>query len=157
MKLDVADATAMEALGAQLAQAYTAGIIYLQGDLGAGKTTLARGLLRALGHTGKVRSPTYTLIEPYQLESAAVYHLDLYRLADAQELEDLGLRDLLAEQALLLVEWPERGAGVLPAADLRINIEHRDKGREVRLDPAIRNGPAFHKPDPSRVISSAEY
>ena len=140
MRLDVADATAMEALGAQLAQAYTPGIIYLQGELGAGKTTLARGLLRALGHTGKVRSPTYTLIEPYLLESGAVYHLDLYRLGDAHELEDLGLRDLLAEQALLLVEWPERGAGVLPEADLRISIEHREKGREVRLDPVSLTG-----------------
>ena len=135
MKLDVADAAAMEALGARLAAARTAGIIYLEGELGAGKTTLARGLLRALGYADKVRSPTYTLIEPYLLDSGAVYHLDLYRLNDAQELEDLGLRDLLAEQALLLVEWPERGAGVMPAADLRVCIEHRGEGRRVELQP----------------------
>ncbi len=135
MILDVADAAAMEALGARLAEARTAGIIYLEGELGAGKTTLARGLLRALGHSGKVRSPTYTLIEPYLLDSGAVYHLDLYRLADPQELEDLGLRDLLAEKALLLVEWPERGAGVMPAADLRVGIEHRRAGRRVTLEP----------------------
>ena len=130
----------MESLGAQLAGARAAGIIYLQGELGAGKTTLARGLLHALGHVGKVRSPTYTLIEPYLLDSGAVYHLDLYRLSDAQELEDLGLRDLLAEQALLLVEWPERGAGVMPAPDLRITIEHRDAGRRVTLQPMSATG-----------------
>ena len=136
----------MEALGARLAAAHIAGIIYLEGELGAGKTTLARGLLRALGYAGKVRSPTYTLIEPYLLDSGPVYHLDLYRLNDAQELEDLGLRDLLAEQALLLVEWPERGAGVMPAADLRICIEHRAEGRRVELQPLSAAGEHFLGP-----------
>ena len=140
MKIEVADAAAMESLGAQLAQSRAAGIIYLQGDLGAGKTTLARGFLQALGHTGRVRSPTYTLIEPYPFDFGMIYHLDLYRLSDARELEDLGLRDLLEEQALLLVEWPERGAGVLPAADLLISIEHRDVGRRVTLDAATEAG-----------------
>jgi len=140
MKIDVADAAAMESLGAQLAQSRAAGIIYLQGDLGAGKTTLARGFLRALGHTGRVRSPTYTLIEPYPFDFGVVYHLDLYRLSDARELEDLGLRDLLEERALLLVEWPERGSGVLPAADLLVSIEHRDVGRRVTLEPATATG-----------------
>ncbi|MCK5479569.1 MAG: tRNA (adenosine(37)-N6)-threonylcarbamoyltransferase complex ATPase subunit type 1 TsaE [Gammaproteobacteria bacterium] len=138
--MDIPDATAMEALGAQLAQACTAGIIYLKGELGAGKTTLARGFLRALGHEGRVRSPTYTLVEPYPFDSGTVYHLDLYRLSDARELEDLGLRDLLAEQALLLVEWPERGSGVLPAADLLVTIEHRDEGRRVTLEAATATG-----------------
>ena len=140
MKIEVADAAAMESLGAQLAQSRAAGIIYLKGDLGAGKTTLARGFLQALGHTGKVRSPTYTLIEPYPFDFWMVYHLDLYRLSDAGELEDLGLRDLLEEQALLLVEWPERGSGVLPAADLLISIEHRDVGRRVTLEAATAAG-----------------
>jgi len=140
MKIDVNDAAAMESLGAQLAQPRAAGIIYLQGDLGAGKTTLARGFLQALGHTGRVRSPTYTLIEPYEFDFGMVYHLDLYRLSDAHELEDLGLRDLLEGQALLLVEWPERGSGVLPTADLLVSIEHRDVGRRVTLEPATTTG-----------------
>jgi tRNA threonylcarbamoyladenosine biosynthesis protein TsaE len=140
MKIEVADAAAMESLGAQLAQSRAAGIIYLKGDLGAGKTTLARGFLQALGYTGRVRSPTYTLIEPYPFDFGMVYHLDLYRLSDALELEGLGLRDLLEEQALLLVEWPERGSGVLPAADLLISIEHQDVGRRVTLEAATAAG-----------------
>jgi len=146
VKIEVADAAAMESLGAQLAQARTAGIIYLKGDLGAGKTTLARGFLRALGYAGRVRSPTYTLIEPYPFDSWAVYHLDLYRLSDARELEDLGLRDLLEEQALLLVEWPERGSGVLPPADLLITIEHRGEGRRVTLEAATGTGQRLISP-----------
>lgn len=133
MKRLLANAEATEALGAQLAQAITPGIIYLNGDLGAGKTTLARGFMRGLGHTGKVRSPTYTLVEPYELEPCRVYHMDLYRLADAEELEWLGLRDMLAEAALLLVEWPERGSGFLPSADLTIDLEYTGDGREARL------------------------
>lgn len=133
MKRQLANAEATEALGAQLAQAITPGIIYLNGDLGAGKTTLARGFMRGLGHTGKVRSPTYTLVEPYELETCRVYHMDLYRLADAEELEWLGLRDMLAEAALLLVEWPERGSGFLPSADLTIDLEYTGDGREARL------------------------
>jgi tRNA threonylcarbamoyladenosine biosynthesis protein TsaE len=133
MKRVLADAQATALLGEQLASAITPGIIYMQGDLGAGKTTLARGLLRALGHTGKVRSPTYTLVEPYVFASRRVYHLDLYRLADAEELEWLGLRDMLAEAALLLVEWPERGSGFLPSSDLSIDLEFAGGGREARL------------------------
>lgn len=133
MKRLLVNAEATEALGAQLAQAITPGIIYLNGDLGAGKTTLARGFMRGLGHTGKVKSPTYTLVEPYELEPCRVYHMDLYRLADAEELEWLGLRDMLAEAALLLVEWPERGSGFLPSADLSIDLENAGDGREARL------------------------
>jgi len=133
MKRVLVNAEATESLGAQLAQAITPGIIYLNGDLGAGKTTLARGFMHGLGHTGKVRSPTYTLVEPYALEPCQVYHMDLYRLADAEELEWLGLRDMLAEAALLLVEWPERGSGFLPSADLTIDLEYAGGGREARL------------------------
>lgn len=136
MILDLPDAEATEALGARLAQSLTPGIVYLQGDLGAGKTTLTRGLLRGLGHEGRVRSPTYTLVEPYRLGGSVVYHLDLYRLADPEELEWLGLRDMLAEHALLLVEWPERGIGVLPAADLVISLEYSGSGRRAILEAA---------------------
>ena len=136
MILDLPDAAATEALGARLAQSITPGIVYLQGDLGAGKTTLTRGLLRGLGHAGRVRSPTYTLVEPYRFAGTTVYHLDLYRLADPEELEWLGLRDMLAESALLLVEWPERGAGVLPAADLVIRLEYSGNGRRALLNAA---------------------
>lgn len=140
MILELPDAAATEALGARLAQSITPGIVYLQGDLGSGKTTLTRGLLRGLGHQGKVRSPTYTLVEPYRFDDCAVYHLDLYRLAEPEELEWLGLRDMLAERALLLVEWPERGAGVLPAADLVIQLEYAGPGRRAMLDAASSAG-----------------
>lgn len=132
---DVADAEAQERLGALLAaDCPRPAVIFLEGDLGAGKTTLARGFLRALGQTGPVRSPTYTLLEPYELAAGPVFHLDLYRLADGEELAYLGLRDLAGDRAILLVEWPERGAGALPAPDLRVRIEHRAAGRRVTLE-----------------------
>ena len=121
---ELADAEATEQLGAQLARAATPAVVYLHGDLGAGKTTLVRGLIHALGYDGKVRSPTYTLVEPYACKPCTVSHLDLYRLADAEELEWLGLRDMLEEPSLLMIEWPERGEGQLPTADLSIDIEY---------------------------------
>jgi tRNA threonylcarbamoyladenosine biosynthesis protein TsaE len=133
MKLQLADAVATEALGARIAPLLEHAIVYLQGELGAGKTTLARGILRGLGYSGKVRSPTYTLVEPYSVEQGTVYHLDLYRLANAEELEWLGLRDMLAERALLLVEWPERAGGVLPEADLVVQITASNGGRSVDM------------------------
>lgn len=133
MTLAVADAAAMVALGERLAGVLAGGIVCLEGALGAGKTTLARGILRGLGHTGTVRSPTYTLVEPYPVAQGMVYHLDLYRLAEPEELEWLGLRDMLDSGALLLVEWPERGAGVLPAADLVVRIRPSGAGRMVDL------------------------
>ncbi|MEA3638594.1 MAG: tRNA (adenosine(37)-N6)-threonylcarbamoyltransferase complex ATPase subunit type 1 TsaE [Lamprobacter sp.] len=122
-------------LGARLAALLRAypGIVYLRGDLGAGKTTLVRGLLRGLGYQGAVRSPTYTLIEPYEAVDPPVVHLDLYRLADPEELDYLGLRDLLERSALILIEWPERGAGALPPADLELLIEHAADQRRIRL------------------------
>ena len=131
----ITDATAMESLGAALARAIGGGLmIHLRGELGAGKTTLVRGFLRGLGHAGGVRSPTYTLIEPYETAARRVYHLDLYRLGDAEELEWIGLRDLLDADSVTLVEWPERGEGVLPTADLSISIEYFATGRRVHLN-----------------------
>lgn len=125
---------ATEALGARLAGAVPAGaVVYLCGDLGAGKTTLARGWLRALGHTGAVRSPTYTLVEPYALAEQPVVHLDLYRLTDPRELEFLGVRDFVDGRTVMLVEWPERGHGVLPPPDLTVELRYAGDGRSARL------------------------
>ena len=120
------------ALGSALARCIDAGcVIFLHGDLGAGKTTLVRGFLRQKGWEGPVRSPTYTLVEPYPVDGSTVYHLDLYRLGDPEELEYLGLRDFLNDSSMILVEWPERGAGWLPEPDLVLDIGHLTEGREV--------------------------
>jgi len=108
-------------------------VIYLEGDLGTGKTTLARGVLRALGHEASVRSPTYTLLEPYELRTMRLFHLDLYRIGEPQELEYLGLRDLMEGDCVLLVEWPERGKGALPTPDLIVRIAHAGEGRVLEL------------------------
>ncbi len=117
------DAEAQEALGRELSAALKGrGVVYLQGDLGAGKTTLTRGILRGYGHHGAVKSPTYTLVEPYELPTVTAYHFDLYRLTDPEELELMGIRDYCRPDTLALVEWPARGHPFLPPADLVITI-----------------------------------
>ncbi|NOX08403.1 MAG: tRNA (adenosine(37)-N6)-threonylcarbamoyltransferase complex ATPase subunit type 1 TsaE [Gammaproteobacteria bacterium] len=124
----------MEQLGAALAKACrSGGLIFLEGELGAGKTTLVRGLLRALGWQGKVKSPTYTLLEDYEIDGYQICHMDLYRLLDPEELEWLGIRDVLNQDTLCLVEWPDKGSGILPAPDLRVEIHYRGEAREVHL------------------------
>jgi tRNA threonylcarbamoyladenosine biosynthesis protein TsaE len=130
----VPDGQAMEDLGQRLARsARRPGVIFLRGDLGTGKTTLVRGLLRGFGYHGKVKSPTYTLVEPYPIDGLTIYHLDLYRLGSPEELEWIGIRDLLGESALLLVEWPEQGDGVLPSADLVISLTYQGQGRDLHF------------------------
>jgi len=106
-------------------------LVFLEGELGAGKTTLARGILRGLGFTGHVKSPTYTLVEPYAFGSQRVYHFDFYRIRDAEELEYIGLDDLLGETAIKLVEWPERGFGRLPRPNRVVRIRVDNDGRII--------------------------
>lgn len=124
----------MEALGARLAAQYPTGTIYLQGELGAGKTTLVRGWLRALGRQGAVKSPTYTLIEPYELGGRHVYHFDLYRLTDPHELENIGARDYFRPDTLCLIEWPERASSFLPLPNLTIHISHHGAQRLAQIE-----------------------
>lgn len=135
LNLDLHDSAATEAIGAQLATRLNdGGLVFLSGDLGAGKTTLVRALLRALGHEGAVRSPTYAIVEPYRIGEMEVFHLDLYRIADPEELDYLGLREWLRPGVLVLVEWPERGRGALPAPRLHLHLEHAGESRRLRIE-----------------------
>jgi len=131
-----------EAFGAELAGVLPKhAVIFLEGELGTGKTTLVRGILRGFGWSGTVKSPTYTILEPYELPQQNLYHFDLYRLADAEELEYLGLRELLGE-GLLFFEWPERGEALLPPADIIVNIQHEKSARVLKfkiLDPHLQH------------------
>jgi tRNA threonylcarbamoyladenosine biosynthesis protein TsaE len=134
--LYLADEDAMVTLGNRIAQVTEGhGIIFLDGDLGAGKTTLSRGIIRGLGHVGAVKSPTFTLVEPYEIGDIRAFHFDLYRLVDPEELEFLGIRDYLEDDALCLIEWPQKGAGFLPKPDLTITISPHDSGRSLNLSP----------------------
>ncbi len=131
----------MVSLGARLGAACEPGlVVFLQGELGMGKTTFSRGLIQSLGHAGAVKSPTYTLVEPYQLGELQLFHFDLYRLTDPEELEFMGIRDYFGDFSVCLVEWPERGLGALPPADLVITIGLEGHGRRLAYAAATKPG-----------------
>ena len=137
---DLADEEATLRAGKALGEVMLAGVIFLEGNLGMGKTTLTRGLIQGLGHQGAVKSPTYTLVEPYQLDGRQIYHFDLYRLSEPEELEYMGIRDYFDQAALCLVEWAERGEGMLPTPDLEIKLEPLEQGRKLSLSAMTAKG-----------------
>ena len=140
-QLDVIDASAMEALGRKLASfCHSGSKLFLQGELGAGKTTLIRGFLNGLGYQGIVKSPTYTLVEPYQINHLEIFHFDLYRLNDPEELESLGIRDYFTGEGICLVEWPENGAAFLGTPDIHIHIQYQADQRKVLLEAKTPSG-----------------
>jgi tRNA threonylcarbamoyladenosine biosynthesis protein TsaE len=139
--LTLSDESATLALGARLAAALRPGIVvYLQGDLGAGKTTLVRGILRALGYAGRVKSPTFTLVESYVLSKFTLQHYDLYRMLNPREWLDAGFRDDCDATTLCLVEWPEKAAGLLPSADLRVVLSISGEGRQATIHAGSAEG-----------------
>lgn len=138
---DVYGEESMESLGASLANALKGGaVVYLEGDLGMGKTTIVRGILRGLGYEGPVKSPTYTIVEPYDFVGLEVFHFDLYRVTNAEELEYMGIRDYFSEASLCLIEWAEMGAGVLPEADVVVSLALLPQGRKVSITSNTEKG-----------------
>jgi len=140
-KSHLSDDIATVTMGNRIAAIIEQGaVIYLHGDLGAGKTTFTRGIVQGFGHTGKVKSPTYTLVEPYELERANVYHFDLYRLGDPEELEYMGIRDYFSAQAICVVEWPEKGGEFIPVPDLNITLSYVGDERNIVINSASERG-----------------
>jgi tRNA threonylcarbamoyladenosine biosynthesis protein TsaE len=158
---ELPDETATEALGQQLAwivlnttnqdppqsttggTEQTAGLIYLQGNLGTGKTSLVRAFLRACGVTGRIKSPSYALLETYNVSRLNLYHIDFYRFNDPRELAEAGLRDLFTPDAVVLIEWPEKAAGHLPAPDLMIRLDLLGMGRRAEVEAATKRGASW--------------
>ena len=116
------------------------GVVYFEGDLGMGKTTLVRGMLHGLGYEGAVKSPTYTIVEPYEVLGLEIFHFDLYRVTDPEELEYMGIRDYFSDTSLCLIEWAEMGAGVLPEADFIVSIDRVKEGRHVSIEAKTEKG-----------------
>jgi tRNA threonylcarbamoyladenosine biosynthesis protein TsaE len=135
--LFLADEAATDSLGRVMAAAVKrsrgGATVFLRGNLGMGKTTLSRGVMRGMGHEGAVKSPTYTIVEPYEHLDPMVYHFDLYRLGDPEELEYLGIRDYFGSSSLCLIEWAERGEGILPEPDVQVTLEPENEGRRATL------------------------
>lgn len=118
-------------------------VIWLEGDLGSGKTTFARGLIHAMGYSGRVKSPTYGLLEHYQLDSLKILHMDIYRISDPGELEFLGVEDLLDEQTILLIEWPDKGGSWLPEPDFIFRFAYAGEGRKLKWEACSGRAQSF--------------
>jgi tRNA threonylcarbamoyladenosine biosynthesis protein TsaE len=143
LKMHLPDEAATHALGARLARVLEPGLsVYLRGDLGSGKTTLVRGLLRGLGYAGRVKSPTYTLVELYTVSRLNLYHFDFYRFRDPKEWRDAGFNEYFNDASICLVEWPEKAAGLLPVADLEIALEFAGDGRDLEIRAGTESGNA---------------
>lgn len=143
LKMHLPDEAATRAQGARLAHVILPGLsLYLHGDLGSGKTTLARGLLRGLGYSGRVKSPTYTLVELYTVSRLNLYHFDFYRFRDPKEWRDAGFSEYFNENSVCLVEWPEKAAGLLPVADLEIALVFAGEGRDLSIRAGTESGKA---------------
>ena len=157
LQYTLADETATLALGAAIARIVRPGAhIYLSGDLGAGKTTLSRGLLHALGHPGRVKSPTYTLVELYVISKLNLYHFDFYRFNDPEEWNEAGFRDLFNETNICLVEWPEKAGNLLPPPDLMVQLRPAEQsGRIATIEAETPAGQAMLQALPAQLKSSA--
>lgn len=143
----LADDAATAALGAQLAPCLSPGmVIFLQGELGAGKTALTRAILQARGHLGKVKSPSYTLVEPYVISNIYFYHFDLYRFDDPSEWEAAGFREYLNSESVVLIEWPEKAEGLLPTPDWTIHLQYQGEGRHISIQSHTTRGQTCLKP-----------